>query len=245
MNYFGMTDRGCVRKQNQDVFLCEEFRIFNAVLLIVCDGMGGARSGNIASRLAADEFCRVLQNKLDPFHDFSEIAEAMKTAAHEANRAVYARSLTDEDCQGMGTTMVAAFIKDSEAVILNIGDSRAYLISRTEGLSQLTRDHSVVADMVERGEITRNEAKRHPSRNLITRAVGTADFIEPDVKLQHLKIGDRLLLCTDGLYGVVDDADIAYTSLVSDDLEECCKTLIHDAVVGGAPDNVTAVLFRL
>lgn len=245
MKYYGITDKGLVRKQNQDVFLCEEIRVFDAALLVVCDGMGGARSGNVASKLAAEEFKQVLDAELDPFIDREVAAKLMKTAAGAANRAVYARSVTDEACEGMGTTLVAALVRDDGAVILNIGDSRAYLLTRTEGIQQLTRDHSVVADMVARGDITPEQARSHPNRNLITRAIGTADDVEADVQYVPLKQGDILLLCTDGLTSVVDDRKITEIVFEEADAEACCKALVQAAVDGGAPDNITAVLLTM
>ncbi len=244
MDYYGLTDRGMVRKQNQDAFLCEEIRLMNAVLLIVCDGMGGAKSGNVASRMALDEFKEEIFSGLELFGDEKSAAALMKRAAERANSAVYNKGRTDPDCTGMGTTLVAAIVLDGGAVILNVGDSRAYTISRTEHIRQITRDHSVVEDMIQRGEITRAEAKTHPNRNLITRAIGTSDSVEYDLFYIPMKKDDMLMLCSDGLTNIVDDEALSREMLRSDNLRTCCEGLVQEAIARGAPDNVTAVLYR-
>jgi PPM family protein phosphatase len=144
----------------------------------------------------------------------------------------------------MGTTLVAAIVLEGGAVILNVGDSRAYLISRTERIRQITRDHSVVEDMIQRGEITRAEAKTHPNRNFITQAIGTSDNVECDIFYTPMQKNDILMLCSDGLTNIVDDEIMSHEILKSEDLRVCCEGLVHETVVRGAPDNVTAVLYR-
>lgn len=245
MVYFGITDRGIVRKNNQDVFLCEEIRLLDAVLLIVCDGMGGAKSGNVASSMTAEIFRDTLLENLNLFGDRTSIAEQMKLAAETANAAVFEKSISDMDCRGMGTTLVAAVVTKEGATIVNVGDSRAYLITRTDGINQITRDHSVVQDMIARGDITKKEAKTHPNKNLITRAIGTSPTVTADTFHAAMKEGDRLLLCSDGLSNIVDDDELAAESMRSDDLSECCEGLVKAAIVLGAPDNVTAALLRI
>lgn len=245
MNYFGITDKGKVRKNNQDIFLCEDIRLIDSVLLAVCDGMGGAKSGNIASAMTADVFKDTILENIDVFGDAEALAVQMKCAAEKANTVVHEKSITDADCSGMGTTLVAAIVNNEGAVVLNIGDSRAYLISRSNGISQITRDHSYVEDMVVRGDITREEARRHPNKNLITRAVGTSENVLADTFIVSLKEGDRLLLCSDGLSNVVEDEQLCYEILKSDDMEACCNDLVKAALDAGAPDNVTAALIRI
>ena len=181
MDYFGITDRGIVRKSNQDVFLCDDIRLLDSALMIVCDGMGGAKSGNIASSMAAECFKKALCDNVDLFGDKKSLAEKMKSAVEIANSAVYDKSISDTDCRGMGTTLVAAVADKNGATIVNVGDSRAYLISRKNGIMQITRDHSVVADMIARGDLTKEQAKHHPNKNLITRAIGTSPVVAVDV----------------------------------------------------------------
>ena len=245
MEYFGITDRGCVRKNNQDAFFCEDIRLIDSVLMVVCDGMGGAKSGNIASVMASEIFKDTFLENLNLFADPESMAEQMKDAAKITKKAVYATSISDEDYNGMGTTLVAAVVNNEGATIANIGDSRAYVISRTEGIRQVTSDHSVVEQMVLKGEISRTEARRHPNKNLITRAVGTSSRVSADTFYTPLKEGDRLLLCSDGLSNVVEDDQIAYEILKTDNMTECCENLIKAAIAHGAPDNVTVAIIRI
>ena len=245
MKYYGLTDRGIVRKQNQDTFAYEELRIMDGVLLVVCDGMGGARGGNIASTMTCEAFCGRFLKGIDPFDSLQLLAEHMKEAAEAANETVYARSLTDRECSGMGTTLVAAAVTSAGAAVLNIGDSRAYHISRTEGIRQITRDHSVVADMIERGELTEEEAKTSPNRNLITRAVGTSESVPADFYFVPMHETDTILLCSDGLTNLLDKEEIAKLVLSQNDLKDACESLLQESLVRGAPDNVTAVLLKM
>ena len=245
MEFYGLTDRGIVRKQNQDTFACQELRIMDGALLIVCDGMGGARGGNIASRMACDSFCGSFLESIDPFDGVQALAEHMKQALEKANEDVYARSGQDPECTGMGTTLVAAAVTPQGAAILNIGDSRAYHISRMGGIRQITRDHSVVADMVERGEIRPEEARTNPNRNLITRAVGTGETVPGDFFFVPMKEDDILLLCSDGLTNLLEDDELAAVILQQRELPAGCEALIRQALTKGAPDNVTAVLLRV
>ncbi|MCR5173620.1 MAG: Stp1/IreP family PP2C-type Ser/Thr phosphatase [Oscillospiraceae bacterium] len=245
MDFYGLTDRGIVRKQNQDTFACQELRIMDGALIVVCDGMGGARGGNIASRMTCDTFCSSFLESIDPFDDLQALAGHMKQALEQANEAVFARSGEDPECSGMGTTLVAAAVTPQGAAVLNIGDSRAYHISRTGGIRQITRDHSVVADMVERGEIRAEEARTNPNRNLITRAVGTAETVPGDFFFVPMREEDILLLCSDGLTNLLEDDELAAVILQQTDLPEGCERLIREALTKGAPDNVTAVLLKM
>ena len=245
MDFYGLTDRGIVRKQNQDTFSCQELRIMDGAMLVVCDGMGGARGGNIASRLTCDTFCGSFLAGIDPFDDMQALAGHMKQALEMANEAVFARSGEDPECSGMGTTLVAAAVTSQGAAVLNVGDSRAYHISRTGGIRQITRDHSVVADMVERGEIRPEEARTNPNRNLITRAVGTAETVPGDFFFVPMREDDMLLLCSDGLTNLLEDDELAAIILQQSDLQAGCEGLIRAALLKGAPDNVTAVLLKM
>ena len=236
MEAWGLTHRGAVRQQNQDAFAIRNLPD-GRVIALVCDGMGGARAGNIASAMAVklftEEFLRTSGRE----------EERMRTAAALANRQVFQRSLRDEDCAGMGTTLVAALAGEGGAVILNEGDSRAYHINQ-EGIVLVTRDHSLVADLVERGELTREEARRHPNKNLITRALGADPDLMADCFRQPMAPGDYLLLCSDGLSNVVEEQEMLYEVIHGEGDESCCQRLLDIALSRGAPDNVTAVLIR-
>ena len=236
MEAWGLTHRGAVRQQNQDAFAIRNLPD-GRVIALVCDGMGGARAGNIASAMAVklftEEFLRTSGRE----------EERMRKAAALANREVFQRSLRDEDCAGMGTTLVAALAGEGGAVILNEGDSRAYHINQ-EGIVLVTRDHYLVADLVERGELTREEARRHPNKNLITRALGADPDLMADCFRQPMAPVDYLLLCSDGLSNVVEEQEMLYEVIHGEGDESCCQRLLDIALSRGAPDNVTAVLIR-
>lgn len=237
---WGITDKGSVRQQNQDAYYLDVLSDDLAVGL-VCDGMGGARAGNIASMLAVEQFVDTLPQLPEGTPEDPEALLARASAG--ANEAVYHRARTNPDCSGMGTTMVAALVTGGRAYLLNIGDSRAYYISG-DGIRRITRDHSLVEDMVRRGDITPEEARTHPQKNLITRALGTEEQVRADFYRQSVKPGDWLLLCSDGLSNVVSDQEMLYEVLHGGPAGECCQRLLDITLSRGAPDNVTCVLFQ-
>jgi protein phosphatase len=243
MELYGITDRGKVRKINQDVCQTHYDEGKKIALLVVCDGMGGAKAGDVASQMAAETFMQTVTGHLTPESTIIDITQYMTTAVKQANEAVYEKSLSDADCAGMGTTLVAAAVTPAGAVIVNVGDSRAYHITGSK-ITQITKDHSVVEDMIDRGDLTRSEASSHPSRNLITRVLGTAAESEPDFFFNNLATGDFLLLCSDGLSNVVPEQTIKNVVTAGSDIQDICRRLIDLAVERGAPDNVTAVLLR-
>ncbi len=238
MNVWGITDRGKIREQNQDAF-AHQILPDGRVIALVCDGMGGARAGNIASSMAVDLF-------MEDFFQSEETPdlERMEQAAGRANREIFQRALEDESCVGMGTTLVAALAGAEEALILNEGDSRAYHISEEGGILQVTRDHSLVEDLVQRGELTRDQARTHPHKNLITRALGAEPELRTDAFRQRLAEGEFLLLCSDGLSNVVSEQEILYEVVHGGEACTCCRRLLEIALHRGAPDNVTAVLIQ-
>jgi len=211
-----------------------------SVLAAVCDGMGGAKAGNIASHIAVETFSSCLQGWEERFEDPVQL---LRTAAQKANSAVFQRAQKDPDCRGMGTTLVAVLIQGQTAYFANVGDSRAYLI-RAGQIAKVTRDHSVVEDLVLRGEITPDEARSHPQKNLITRALGPEEAIRADLFEQILLPGDFILLCSDGLSNMVSDEEMCYEILHGGPPEDCCQRLLDTALSRGAPDNVTIVLIQ-
>lgn len=239
---WGVTDKGAVRVQNQDSYYLKPLGD-ELALAIVCDGMGGARAGNVASSLAIETASSYFET-LSEAELLQAPKEHMTRAAKLANKAVYRKSGQDIDCQGMGTTMVAALVSGKKAYILNIGDSRAYHIG-SEGIVKVSRDHSVVEDMVYRGELTPEEARLHPQKNLITRCLGVEPEVVPDFYEPELKAGDFLLLCTDGLSNTLTDQELLYEALYGGTGETCCKRMLDVALSKGATDNVTAVLFQI
>ena len=239
MNVWGITDRGKIREQNQDAF-AHQILPDGRVIALVCDGMGGARAGNIASTMAVDLFMEAF---LEADQGTSDL-ERMERAADRANHEIFQRALNDESCVGMGTTLVAAFADSTEALILNEGDSRAYHISEEDGIRRVTRDHSLVEDLVQRGELTPDQARTHPHKNLITRALGAEPELRTDSFRQSLPNGDFRLLCSDGLSNVVSEQEILYEVVHGGEACTCCRRLLEIALHRGAPDNVTAVLIQ-
>ena len=235
MQIWGITHRGTVRQQNQDAYAAKNLDD-GRVIALVCDGMGGARAGNVASAMAVDLFMnRFLEGK------GSSDRERMQQAAALANDQVFQKAAADPDCAGMGTTLVAALVDEQEALVLNEGDSRAYHINQN-GIVQITRDHSLVEDMVQRGELTREQARNHPHKNLITRALGAEPVLLADCFKQPMAEGDYLLLCSDGLSNVVTDQEMLYEVIHGGAADSCCQRLLDIALERGAPDNVTVVL---
>lgn len=236
MQIWGITHRGAVRQQNQDSYATEHLED-GRVIALVCDGMGGARAGNVASAMAVELFMKRFLEQENETND----QERMQSAAALANQEIFRRATTDEDCAGMGTTLVAALVDGEQALILNEGDSRAYHINQS-GITLVTRDHSLVEDMVERGELTREEARTHPHKNLITRALGAEPILLADCFRQPIGPNDYLLLCSDGLSNVVTEQEILYEVIHGGQDDTCCQRLLDIAMHRGAPDNVTAVL---
>lgn len=178
MDYYGLSDKGNVRQINQDVCLTLYDNLRSTALLVVCDGMGGAKAGNIASEIAAEAFMEHMKSHLSEDSNIIDIMQHMNEAVRAANIKVYERSINDIDCAGMGTTLVAAAVAGNGVVIVNVGDSRAYHVTGSK-ITQITKDHSVVEDMIDRGDLKRSEANTHPNRNLITRVIGTSVDTKP------------------------------------------------------------------
>ncbi len=240
MQSWGLTDKGSVRKMNQDTYEIRQLDR-NTLLCVVCDGMGGAKSGNIASSLAAEVFTEEIQRSWNPNMEWDRADQMMKNAVKLANFTVYDQAKLFEEFSGMGTTLVAALIRGRKVSIVNVGDSRAYIINQ-DGIRQITRDHSLVQMMVDRGELTPEMAKSYPGKNLITRAVGTEVTVSIDVFRQELAKGDFLLLCSDGLSNLLDDQEILFEVVHGVRKEHCCRRLQDIAMSRGCPDNVTSVL---
>ena len=239
MNALGKTDVGLRRHENQDTFAVE--RLGAQTVAVVCDGMGGAEGGQIASALAVETFMSELRALLREDMTVEQLRELASFCVAKANTAVYQRSLEDEDCHGMGTTLVSAVAGERGTVVCNVGDSRAYLI-RGGGITRITHDHSVVQTLVESGNITAEEARTHPNRNLITRALGTEESTRCDAFEVPLSRGDKLLLCTDGLVITATGEEICRAVCTGKSAEESLSGLIALAKAQGAPDNVTVVL---
>lgn len=237
---WGLTDPGNIRQQNQDTYEIVSFG-HDRALMIVCDGMGGAKSGNIASSMAAETFVAEVRRCQKLATGTERVISILKGALELANQAVYEHSGLSDDYSGMGTTLVAAFLLRNTAVVINVGDSRAYHFTR-EDVRLITRDHSMVAYMVERGELTQEQAKLHPGKNVITRAVGTEPEVEGDIFTCRLRRDECILLCSDGLSNEMADQEMLFEVVHGLSKSDCCQRLLHIAKNRGAPDNVTVTL---
>ena len=244
MDYFGITDRGKVRRDNQDCFLMEPQREGERLVVALCDGMGGTRAGGIASDVAAKSFVAFVGERLSEGGDRpAPYGAILKGACSEANGVVYQYSCYDAGYSGMGTTLVGGIIVPDSAVVTNVGDSRCYHITGG-GITQVTRDHSLVEEMVRRGEITREAARRHPRKNIITNALGLEQGVTADVFEIVLARGDWLLFCSDGLSNELEDAELLSAAQNSASPKALCRALLDLALARACPDNVTAVAVR-
>jgi protein phosphatase len=239
------TDLGQKRAQNEDshgewIPAAAEERRRRGVLLVVADGMGGSRAGEVASRLAAETVLRYYREASgdDPLEDLHHAVEA-------ANRIVHHEGTAHPELTGMGTTCTAVVLRGADAYIAHVGDSRAYLV-QDGTIRQLTRDHSLVAQLVRDGQLTPDQAKVDPRRNVVTRSVGVGPHVEIDADFEPgiLRPGDTLLVCSDGLHGVVSDEELKDTASAPD-LEQACRDAITLANRRGGPDNITVVVARL
>jgi protein phosphatase len=240
MQTWGITDPGCVRPQNQDTYQIEQLDR-HTTLCVVCDGMGGARSGNVASSLAVDVFIQEVRNTFKSNMGEDDRDQMLQSAVKLANFTVFDQAQQFEDFYGMGTTLVAALIQNKTVTVVNVGDSRAYLVNKDD-IRRITTDHSLVQMMVDRGELSRERARNYPGKNYITRAVGTEATVQCDLFHLDVERGDCILLCSDGLTNTVDDQEILFEVVHGVNKEECCQHLLDIAKSRGAPDNVTGVM---
>ncbi len=224
------TDQGRQRQGNEDNLYVR------APLFVVADGMGGAQAGEVASEMAVASFRGGLPQ--------GPPSEGLLAVIHDANRSIYDRSQAEEQRAGMGTTVTAAFVAEDELVVAHVGDSRAYLL-RGGDLVRLTRDHSLVGELIARGKLTEEEAESHPQRSVITRALGPEASVEVDVDRYNADAGDVVLLCSDGLTSMVGEAQVRDVLERAGSLEQAGRALIAAANEAGGRDNITVVLFRL
>ena len=242
MKSFGLTDKGAIRKDNQDCFILEKCDTKNCLIAALCDGMGGAKAGGIASQLSNKAFVSYIYTKLSSrlarSVDYKKILE---DACAEANGVSYEYSHFGDEFDGMGTTIVGGVIKNNgNGHIINVGDSRAYLISRRgSSIRQITRDHSLVEELMEAGAITAEQARSHPQKNIITRALGSDARVECDYFTFTLSNGDILLMCSDGLSNIVSDLEMLECAKEFHEPEPLCRALMSKALNRGARDNVT------
>lgn len=240
----GMTNIGKRRELNEDSFKICGFE--DGAPLGVCvlaDGMGGHNAGEIASGTATEIVAGELaegQGKTDD----NEICRSIAAAIDFANSRIYEMSLSNIEQAGMGTTLVVAYVKGEKLWVANIGDSCAYVVNSKE-ICKITIDHSIVEELVQRGTITREEARSHPDKNIITRALGTEEFVDADYYDYKLSVGETVLLCSDGLTETVRDERIQEIVINAESIDKAVAALIDEANENGGIDNITVVAFRV
>lgn len=236
---FSVSDIGKRRKLNQDYVYTSEQPVGPVPnLFIVADGMGGHNAGDLASRLAVNTIVEVIAASQE-----KELEDMFEAAIELANRKVYDHACRNPELEGMGTTVVAATCSDGRLFVANVGDSRLYVVGR-HGMKQVTRDHSWVEEMVRRGGLGKEEARNHPDRNIITRAVGAEEKVKPDFFRVELKEGDMVLMCTDGLTNMLEDEEIRMALDGARDLVEQAETLVRRANENGGRDNISVILIE-
>lgn len=238
MKIVAKTDRGKVRKDNQDSYAAGELP-GGVAWAVVCDGMGGAAGGNVASSIAVKMISEKIAASYQHGMSDNSIRNMLISVIETANASIYEMSCTVESLNGMGTTVVAVIIRDNTLYIAHAGDSRAYRISENS-MRQLTRDHSVVQDMVEHGELTEEQAREHPGKNIITRALGVSEDIDVDFSQETLDEKDVIIICTDGLTNYVETDDI-YNATRDEHYYEFADRLVNLANENGGGDNITVV----
>lgn len=235
------TDTGPVRRSNQDACRCGLFSDSSA-WAVVCDGMGGANGGNVASAIAVEQIEEQLRDKFSENMSQGNIKSMMINAIHRANTAIYETASEQPELRGMGTTAVVMVAVQDRLHVAHVGDSRAYLKNRG-GLTQITMDHSYVQDLVNFGQITKEQARTHPRRNIITRVLGVHDVVSADYSVWDFHTGDRALACTDGLTGYMEDALLEqYMDEYGQRGEALVEKLIRYAVDSGGSDNITVAV---
>ncbi len=238
MKTYSITDTGALREMNQDYFFASDDPIGNLPnLYIVADGMGGHKAGDYASRYTTQRMVASVSRS-----SVEEPVTILQEAIATANKILIEEAAEDEAKRGMGTTLVAATILDGKLYVANIGDSRLYVINRD--IRQITRDHSLVAEMVRMGEVNEADARQHPDKNIITRAIGAGENVQADFFEIDLQENDRILLCTDGLTNMVEDDTIRDIVLSNAPVEERAKMLVSTANRNGGRDNITVMIIE-
>lgn len=238
MKTFSISDIGKRREMNQDYMYTSENAVGNLPnLFIVADGMGGHKAGEYASRYTVESIVESIEKD-----ERTEPVEVIEHAICKANEELIKKAAGDEAMSGMGTTVVVVTVIGKKAWVANVGDSRMYVVGKE--IKQVTRDHSLVEEMVRMGEIAKDAAKDHPDRNIITRAVGAADKVVADFFQVNLEPQDYILICTDGLTNMVEDQDIRSIINSQRDVAECAERLVRTANDNGGKDNITVVVIE-
>ncbi len=235
---FSITDTGRTRNMNQDYVFTSDIPLGNLPnLYIVADGMGGHNAGDFASRFTVDTVSRFVMQS-----EAKDAERVLKGALRAANAGLREEAEKDPSLYGMGTTFVSATILGETLLAANVGDSRLYVLHETDEIRQITRDHSLVEEMIETGRIERGTAAKLPEKNIITRAVGAEDSLKIDFFRFPVSDGDIILLCSDGLTNMLDDSTIAKIVFSTKSLEKAADRLVREANMAGGKDNISVVL---
>ncbi len=238
---FAKTDIGKVREQNQDYFYISE-ETEEPKIYILADGMGGYKGGEIASKLATESAKKYIQNNFEGIiKEKEEILKLVKNAVEYANMIVYEKSKEVPELDGMGTTLEVCVIYNNKAYLGHVGDSRIYRI-RKDVIRKLTKDHSYVQKLVEDKKITREEAKTHPKKNMLMKALGCTPYVEPDIRARNFEKGDIFIMCSDGLTNMVEESRIY--SLVTQNINSAADNLVDEANMAGGIDNITVIIIK-
>ena len=238
MEVSSATSVGRIRPLNEDSYFVSEPDQSGTVLAIVADGMGGHNAGEVASGKAVGIVQKDVLGKCG-----KNAKDVLVKAVNDANREIYEMSVNARNLSGMGTTMTACVAEEHNVTAVQVGDSRLYLI-RGEKITQITKDHSLVEMLLENGKITKEEARRHPQKNIITRAVGTDKTVEADIYEFRAEAGDVILLCSAGLVNMVEDEEILSVINLSETLNDAANKLVAEAETAGGTDNITVILIR-
>ncbi len=241
MRIYSKIDVGKERSVNQDAFFAGEISQ-DIAFAVVCDGMGGANAGDVASQTAVKTISEYIINSYRRKITIRDFLKILKNALISANITLYDMALKQEELKGMGTTAVVAVVKGNEVAVAHVGDSRLYLVN--DEITQVTRDHSIVQTLIESGEITAEAAAKHPRKNVITRALGVEEEVAVDTAEIVIKENDTLLLCTDGLTNFVSIEDMLKT-FKENDISQVPEKLVNLANEGGGGDNITAVTLTI
>ena len=238
---FAKTDIGKAREINQDYYYISDDTEITQ-LYILADGMGGYKGGEIASSLAAESAARYIKSNFSSnLIEKEEILKLVENAVEYANMVVYEKSKEVEELEGMGTTLEICLIYNNKAYIGHVGDSRIYRI-RKDVIRKLTKDHSYVQKLIEDKKITREEAKYHPKKNMLTKALGCTPYVEPDIRARNFEKGDIFIMCSDGLTNMVDEKQIY--DIVTRDIEKAAEELVNEANAAGGYDNITVIIIK-
>lgn len=242
LKYSAKTDKGSVREINEDYYNIISGHPGIPAVFIIADGMGGHNAGEIASMTSIDHICSVILESPEILAKSTDMSETIKSLISDANQVVYEKSLESPENHGMGTTLIMAVIVGNIMYIGHVGDSRLYLVGNSE-IRRITTDHSYIEELVRNGSLTREEAEKHPGRNIITRALGCSADLEVDTYTCSLEANDYIIMCTDGLTTMMNENEIRDT-VIENTPDIACEKLVDEAIHSGGDDNITVIVIK-